>query len=327
MAGKAIVKGLSSLGRALQKSKRATITIERVSPKTGKTLKPKTITVNNQNYKSKLSGKEFQDGEITKIIKVDDRKTPRGRKPIKEYEREAARKDPETGGSVDAGRSVDYDVSKGRMKLTQGANKKRGFIQEQTTKADRTKGKTKAELSAMSRDTSLTPAQRKEAKDAYNKMIAADKKATTRRNIKISQAARKNKKVSLAETSAERKAKKPADVPKEFFDEATGEVYGISTARWNSLTPRQKNQVLENFKARSRTGEDLSDEAMAKRNLGRAAAGLYKGRTRAKAPAGVRGEELKRGGRVSKSKPRGVGCATRGYGKAMMGGGKVKGKY
>lgn len=42
--------------------------------------------------------------------------------------------------------------------------------------------------------------------------------------------------------------------------------------------------------------------------------------------------KLKKGGKVSKktkgkSKPRGVGAATRGYGKAMMGGGRVKGKY
>ena len=250
-------------------------------------------------------------------------------RPVKNkvFEQEGSRKDSKTKGSVNVARSIDSSVSQGTTKVTQDADKKGGFIQEQTTKADRTRGKTKAKLSAMARNTSLSPAQRKKAEDAYNKKIAADKEATTRRNIKISQAARKNKKVSLAETSAERKAKKPADVPKEFFDEATGEVYGISTAKWNSLTPRQKNQMLENFKARARTGEDLSDKAMAKRNLGRAAAGLYEGRTRAKAPAGVRGEELKRGGRVSKSKPRGVGCATRGYGKALMGGGKVKGKY
>ena len=47
------------------------------------------------------------------------------------------------------------------------------------------------------------------------------------------------------------------------------------------------------------------------------------------------GKDFKKGGKISKkktmskgkSKPRGVGCATRGYGKAMMGGGRVKGKY
>ena len=319
MTNPLIKYGVKKLGRALDKSKKAQIVIERVSEKTGKPLKPKTITVTNQNYKSKLSGKEFKDGKITKIIRIDDKKTPRGSKPVKEYEREAARKDPETGGSVDAGRSVDYDVSEGRMKLTQGANKKRGFIQEQTTKADITRGKTKAELSAMSKDSNLTDAQRKEAKTAYDKMVAKDKADTARRNIRISQTARKDKKVSLAETSAERKAKKPADVPKEFFDEETGEVFGISTSRWNSLTPRQKNQMLENFKARARTGEDLSDKAMAKRNIGKAAAGMYEGRSRVKAPRGVRTEEYKRGGKIGKSKPRGVGAAQRGYGKAMKG--------
>lgn len=243
-------------------------------------------------------------------------------KPVKkkEYEKEGAAIDSKTKGSVNASRSVDSSVSQGKMRVTQDADKKGGFIQEQTTKADRTRGKTKSELSAMSRDKSLTPTQRKEAKDAYDAMVAKDKADTIRRNARISQSKRKNQTVSLAETSAERKAKKPADVPKEFYDEATGEVFGISTAKWEKLTPRQKNQMLENFKARARTGEDLSDKAMQKRDVGRAAAGMYEGRTRVNAPRGVRGEELKRGGKVSKSKPRGVGKALRGYGKAMKGG-------
>ena len=41
------------------------------------------------------------------------------------------------------------------------------------------------------------------------------------------------------------------------------------------------------------------------------------------------GKDFKKGGKISKgkSKPRGVGAAQRGYGKAMMRGGSVKGKY
>jgi len=321
-------KIISSLGKATPKSKKSTNIISAIQKNQKEKVAAGRKLIQNLRKKSEDELKALKKNPA---LSKDQRKRVEERlkaikegkgKPVKDkgFEQEGSRRDSKTKGSVNVARSVDSSVSQGTTKVTQDADKKGGFIQEQTTKADRTRGKTKAELSAMARNTSLSPAQRKKAKDAYDKLVAKDKADTIRRNARISQEKRKKQTVSLAQTSAERKAKKPADVPKEFFDEETGEVFGISTARWESLTPRQKNQMLENFRARARTGEDLSDKAMAKRNLGRAAAGMAERRTRAKAPAGVRGEELKRGGRVSKSKPRGVGKALRGYGKAMKGG-------
>lgn len=144
----------------------------------------------------------------------------------------------------------------------------------------------------------------KEDKNLLKEIRKKDAAATKSQKVKQSQSSRKTS-VSLAGL---KKTEKPTKLS--FVDEKTGEVFEVSKSKFEGMTPRQQTQMLENFKARSRLGEDLSDEAMAKQRkrlaAARASRKAYGGKTVKK----------QTGGKLN-TKPKGVGCATRGYGKAM----------
>lgn len=195
-------------------------------------------------------------------------------------------------------------------------------------------GKAKAALGSKARQGNAT---NKELK-ALKELRSMDAKASRSARIKSSQTQRSKKPVTLAGMKGEEKGKKIS-----FFDEKTGEVFEMSKAKYDSMTPRQRTQQLRNMQARSELGEDLSDKAMAKqrkklaaakdsrkkgyggkmtkKNAGGAAAAAmeYKEKQRARrvqASKDLGSKTLNKGGKAG-SRPRGVGCATRGYGKAM----------
>ena len=144
----------------------------------------------------------------------------------------------------------------------------------------------------------------KEDKGLLKEIRKKDAAATKSQKVKQSQSSRKTS-VSLAGL---KKTEKPTKIS--FVDEQTGEVFEVSKSKFEGMTPRQKTQMLENFKARSRLGEDLSDEAMAKQRKRLAAARA------ARKKKGSKTVKKQMGGNMG-SKPKGVGCAQRGYGKAM----------
>jgi hypothetical protein len=223
---------------------------------------------------------------------------------------EGARLDPTTQGSANVARNQEKDIVSGRTgKVT--AAPELTFLQLQRTEGSQARAKAKNELERRARDTSLTEAERKKAEDTLKKMERADNERRLTRDIRANQTQTANKPVALAKTSADKTTPKNN---REFLDEETGELIPVP-ANFYSMTKNQQTQYLKNLKARGALGEDLSDKGMADANKKRAAAAARK-----KSYGGSVGKKTvkrKTGGKVGKKKPRGVGCALRGYGRAM----------
>lgn len=177
-------------------------------------------------------------------------------------------------------------------------------------------GKAKADLSTKVRTGEATDVEKQVLKELRGKDTAAE----TSRRIKLSQAASK-KEVTLPDVGGMKAKEKGSKI--EFVDERTGEVFEMSKKQYDEMTPRQRIQYLNNLKARSELGEDLSDEAMAKRNKKLAA---EKSSRKRKTGGSMKKTTYKKAGSSIGKKPRGCGAAQRGFGKAMMSGGRVKGK-
>lgn len=162
-------------------------------------------------------------------------------------------------------------------------------------------GKMKANLSKKVREGAASAEESK----ALKELRSMDAKAFNRARIKASETLRSKKPVTLAGMKVKEKGTKVS-----FYDSKTGEVFEMSKKKYDEMTPNQRIKALENMKARSRLGEDLSDKGMAKQRkklaAARASRKAYGGKTVKK----------QMGGKLN-SKPKGVGCATRGYGKAM----------
>jgi len=224
---------------------------------------------------------------------------------------EGARLDPTTKGSANVARDQEKDIVSGRTgKVT--AAPELTFLQLQRTEGSIARAKAKNELERRARDTSLTEAERKKAEDTLKKMERADNERRLTRDIRANQTQTANKPVALAKTSADKTTPKNN---REFLDEETGVLYPVP-ANFYSMTKNQQTQYLKNLKARGALVEDLSDEGMAAANKKRAAAAG----ARKKSYGGSVGKKTvkrKAGGKVGKKKPRGVGCALRGYGRAM----------
>ena len=224
---------------------------------------------------------------------------------------EGARLDPTTQGSANVARDQEKDIVSGRTgKVT--AAPELTFLQLQRTEGSQARAEAKAELEKRARDTSLTKEERKKAKDTLKKMERADEGRRLTRDIRANQTASARKPVTLPQTSADRATPKNN---REFLDEKTGELFPVP-ANFYSMTKNQQTQYLKNLKARAATGEDLSDKGMAAANKKRAATAD----ARKKSYGGSVGKKTvkrKVGGKVGKKKPRGVGCALRGYGRAM----------
>ena len=246
---------------------------------------------------------------LTNQIKKKKKVNPIPKNPV---DIEGARLDPTTQGSANVARDLEKDIVSGRTgKIT--AASELTFLQLQRTEGSRARTQAKNELERRARDTSLTEAERKEAKDTFNKMERADERRRLTRDIRANQTQRKNVPVTLPKTSADKTTPKNN---REFLDEETGELFPVP-ANFDSMTKNQQNQYLKNLKARGALGEDLSDKGMATANKKRAAAAD----ARKKSYGGSVGKKTTKkamGGSMS-SKPKGVGCATRGYGKAMKG--------
>jgi len=235
-------------------------------------------------------------------------KNKRKRKPQpdrkKSYEAEGARKSPDTGGSVNVSRKQDQAIADKRTKVNTPRDEI-NFLKLQQTEGGRKRAAAKAKLQRIINNEDLPKSQRDKAKKTLAKMRKEDREATQSARVKQSQTQRRNKPVSLAGL---KKKEKPTKIS--FVDEQTGEVFEVSKSKYEGMTINERNAMLRNFKARSRLGEDLSDKGMAKQRKKLAAAKAsrksYGGKTVKK----------QMGGNMS-SKPKGVGCAQRGYGKAM----------
>jgi len=246
--------------------------------------------------------KKLTKGVIAIIKRRKKRKLQPDRK--KSYEAEGARKSPDTGGSVDVSRQLDQDIADKRTRVNTPRDEI-NFLKLQQTEGGRKRAAAKAKLQRISNNEDLPKSQRDKAKKTLAKMRKEDREAEQSRRVKQAQTQRRNKPVSLAGL---KKTEKPTKIS--FVDEQTGEVFEVSKSKFEGMTPRQRIQMLENFKARSRLGEDLSDKGMAKQRkklaAARASRKAYGGKTVKK----------QMGGKLN-SKPKGVGCAMRGYGGAM----------
>ena len=289
---------------------------------------------------------------MVKSIKKVVKRKRKPQRPIdkKSYEPEGARKSPDTGGSVNVSRQQDQDIIDKRTKVT-APKDEMNFLKLQQTKGSRKRARAKATLQRVINNENLPKNIRDKASKALKKMNDADAAAEQTRRIKQSQTQRKGKPVTLAGIKKTETSKKVS-----FLDEETGEIFEISKDKYDGMTPNQRNAMLRNFKARSGLGEDLSDKAMATQRKKLAAAkdarrerakgGKIKKKSRVKEagnytkptkkskrkdfePFGYAREVSKImedvfmkttnkniGGKVNK-KPRGVGAATRGFGKAM----------
>jgi hypothetical protein len=250
-----------------------------------------------------MAGKKKLAKAAINIIKRRKKRKPQPDRK-KSYEAEGARKSPDTGGSVNVSRQLDQDIIDKRTKVNTPRDEI-NFLKLQQTESGRKRGAAKAKLQRIINNEDLPKSQRDKAKKTLTKMRKEDEVADVRRRAKQSQTQRRGRPVSLAGL---KKTEKPTKIS--FVDEQTGEVFEVSRSKYEGMTINERNAMLRNFKARSRLGEDLSDKGMAKQRKKLAAAKAsrkaYGGKTVKKQMGGNMG-----------SKPKGVGCAQRGYGKAM----------
>jgi len=243
---------------------------------------------------------------------------------------EGARLDPTTKGSTRVARQQEKDIVSNRTgKVT--AAKDQSFLQLQRTKGTKKRAEALVELERRSKDKTLSKAERNEAAKAAKKMDNEGARRSRTRDVRSSQTQRKNVPVSLAKTSAD-KPKGKAKPKKEVYSKETGEVHTLPK-EFDSMTKNQKDRYLRNLNARSNIAEDLSDAGMAKAGKKKVKDARVSRDVRKKAYGGNvkterkkksgftvgggmdKGVKRKKGGKVGK--PKGVGCATRGYGKAM----------
>ena len=250
-----------------------------------------------------MAGKKKLTKAVMGIIKGRKKRKPQPDRK-KSYEAEGARKSPDTGGSVDVSRQLDQDIADKRTRVNTPRDEI-NFLKLQQTEGGRKRAAAKAKLQRIINNEDLPKSQRNKAKKTLAKMRKEDEVADVRRRAKQSQTQRSGRPVSLAGL---KKTEKPTKIS--FVDEQTGEVFEVSRSKYEGMTINERNAMLRNFKARSRLGEDLSDKGMAKQRkklaAARASRKAYGGKTVKK----------QMGGKLN-SKPKGVGCATRGYGKAM----------
>ncbi len=163
-----------------------------------------------------------------------------------------------------------------------------GSLIKAGTKASRKYGKAKSDLSAKIRKGTATKEESKQLKALRERDIAD----TISSRIKSSQARRK-KEVSLAGSPI--KAKKDT---RPAFDSKTGEI--LNEEKFNKLTPKQVESYVKNF--------------ITRKELSRSTSKMYGGKMVKKKEGGYMGGKAKK-----KASPKGIGCAKRGYGKAMKG--------
>lgn len=149
-----------------------------------------------------------------------------------------------------------------------------------------------ADLETKQEKGTITAAQEKE----LNKLLKKESDRQTSATIKAEQTRRKDKPVSLSTTSMEKKA---AEDKSEAYSTMSKIRSGAKVKSEDD--PRNYPRTKDNPFGQRDKMEKAALTPRKKKTVKKAA-----------------------GGKVGK--PRGVGCATRGYGKAMMYGGKVKGK-
>ena len=216
---------------------------------------------------------------------------PKEKKPRQVSEPEGARLDPETGGSARVGRAVEGRRVQGQEKITRGKESvPGGIVKESRSKGSTARAKTKVQLEALVREGKATPAQKRRLKEMEAKDVA-----DTSRAARTAAATRK----ANAKKTADKDKRDPRDVLMQ-----TGEI-----VEGYNPTQREINQALSNLQARQTSPKlrermaILEKKATGAKTLGKKSGGSMKKKG------------YKSGGSVSK--PRGVGCAMRGYGKAM----------
>lgn len=275
---------------------------------------------------------------------------PKEKKPRQVSEPEGARLDPETGGSANVGRAVEGRRVQGQEKITRGKESvPGGIVKESTSEGAKAKAKTKVQLEALVREGKATPAQKRrlkemEAKDVADASRAARTAAATRR-ANAAKTAGKDKRDPrdvLMQTGEIMEGYTPTQ---REINQASSNLQ----ARQTSPKRREGMAILEKkdtgAKTLGRKSGGLTDPGDAIERGNRIAemeAGAAKAMEKKKklksVPSGSKGLKKlppearnkmgykKAGGSMKKkgyksggsiSKPRGVGCAMRGYGKAM----------
>jgi hypothetical protein len=306
-----------------------------------KILSPKTV-----EKRLKARGKR-QEADIP-----DPTSPGRGRPKAKTSEAEGARLDPETGGSARVGREVEGRRVQGQEKITRGKESvPGGIVKESTSKGAKARAKTKVQLEALVRKGKATPAQKRrlkemEAKDVADTSRAARTAAATRR-------------ANAAKTAGKDKRDprdvfmQTGEIVGDYNPTPREINQALSNLQARKTDPkiRERIAILEKkatgAKTLGRKSGGLTDPYAAIERGNRmskmeadAAKAMEKKKELKSVPSGNKGLKKlppearnkmgykKAGGSMKKKgyesggsicKPRGVGCAMRGYGKAMKG--------
>ena len=277
---------------------------------------------------------------------------PKEEKPRRVSEPEGARLDPETGGSANVGRAVEGRRVQGQEKITRGKESvPGGIVKESTSKGTKARAKTKVQLEALVREGKATPAQERrlkemEAKDVADTSRAARKAAETRK-------ANARKEAGKDKRDPRDVFMQSGEIVGDYNPTQREINQALSNLQARKTNPkiRERIAILEKkatgAKTLGRKSGGLTDpyaaiergNRMSKMEAGAAEAMKKKTKLKSvpsdskglkKLPSKVRNEMgyKKAGGYMKKkgyksggsiSKPRGVGCAMRGYGKAMKG--------
>ena len=277
---------------------------------------------------------------------------PKEKKPRQVSEPEGARLDPETGGSARVGRAVEGRRVQGQEKITRGKESvPGGIVKESRSKGSTARAKTKVQLEALVREGKATPAQKRrlkemEAKDVADTSRAARTAAATRKANakKTADKDKRDPRDVLMQTGEIVEGYNPTQ-------REINQALSNLQARQTSPKLRERMAILEKkatgAKTLGRKSGGLTDpyaalergNRMSKMEAGAAKAMKKKTELKSvpadnkglkKLPSKVRNKMgyKKAGGYMKKkgyksggsiSKPRGVGCAMRGYGKAMKG--------
>lgn len=276
----------------------------------------------------------------------------RGRPKAKTSEAEGARLDPETGGSARVGREVEGRRVQGQEKITRGKESvPGGIVKESTSKGAKDRAKTKVQLEALVREGKATPAQKRRLKEMEAKDVADASRAA--------RTAAATRKANAAKTAGKDKRDprdvfmQSGEIVGDYNPTQREINQALSNLQARKTSPkiRERIAILEKkatgAKTLGRKSGGLTDpyaalergNRMSKMEAG-AAKAMEKKKELKSVPSGSKGLKKlppkvrnkmgykKAGGYMKKkgykaggsiAKPRGVGVALRGYGKAMKG--------
>ena len=277
---------------------------------------------------------------------------PKEKKTRRVSEPEGALLDPETGGSADVGRVVEGRRVQGQENITRGKESvPGGIVKESRSEGSTARAKTKVQLEALVRKGKATPAQKSrlkamESKDVADASRAARKAAETRKANARKEAGKdkRDPRDVLMQTGEIMEGYSPTQ-------REINQALSNLQARQTSPKLRERMAVLEKkatgAKTLGRKSGGLTDPEGAIKRGNRiaemedaAAKAMEKKKELKSVPSGNKGLKnlppearnkmgyKKAGGSMKKkgyksggsiSKPRGVGCAWGGYGKAMKG--------